>query len=122
MAKDQKQIDRLKQDLKVQRITLEDLRAVVAAQNNQLKQAETIIRNMVDEQLTARNFFWAVVHSQGGRISVPDWSMTIAGDPQNFIRSYRDTKSQATTFEALTKTEPVSKGGKEAPPQTPPSL
>lgn len=90
---DDKYINRLKDDI-----------ASLQAQNKALLQnSDAACRALNGEAAAARRIIWAIAHSQGGFIEIPDNHMAAASDTSNQITSKYDPERKVTIIGARTE-------------------
>lgn len=100
-CKDEKYIQRLKNDLKIANKLYREVLG-------HLKNSEVIVERLQKEAFASKAVIWAAANSNGGRLSVSDFSMQLSNDKKNLIHSYHDPIMAATIIEAKTETS-VSK-------------
>lgn len=71
---------------------------------NESKDLEIMNRALSREISSARRIIWAMAHSQGGRIEVPNESMNMASDSDAEISAAYDKINECTVIQARLQT------------------
>lgn len=99
---DKKYIERLKNDI----ANLQKLNKQLEATRNEaiqhLQNCDMMVRKMTIENEAGRRILWAIANSLGGRVEVPDSSMSMAADDKNLLTSSYDKEKRVTVIEAKT--------------------
>lgn len=108
--KDQKYVNRLKEDIAALRSENKELREKLKSAVDHLRDCDAACHALTSETDAGRKIIWAAAHSMGGKIEIPDDIMRIAANDLNQIVSAYDPENYITIIEA--KTEQVRDKGK----------
>lgn len=97
---DKKYINRLKEDITALQAQNKALDEKLREAMVHLQNCDAACRALNTESGSARKIIWAIAHSQGGSVEIPDNHMAMASDTSNQITSKYDPERKVTIISA----------------------